>query len=90
MLKCGKGTTYEGGMHVPGIAYWPGKILPGKTNELSSTLDILPTSLALAGVTTNITLDGYDISPVLFNNKKVNMTTISLKVRFLVFKSKLP
>lgn len=29
LLKCGKGTTYEGGMREPAIAYWPGFIQPG-------------------------------------------------------------
>ncbi|XP_068048090.1 arylsulfatase A isoform X3 [Anomalospiza imberbis] len=28
-LKCGKGTTYEGGMREPALAYWPGRIAPG-------------------------------------------------------------
>lgn len=28
-LKCGKGTTYEGGMREPAIAFWPGIIKPG-------------------------------------------------------------
>ena len=39
-LKCGKGTTYEGGMREPAIAYWPGTIRPGrKTLTTSTTLD---------------------------------------------------
>ncbi|XP_056338312.1 arylsulfatase A isoform X2 [Oenanthe melanoleuca] len=29
-LKCGKGTTYEGGMREPALAYWPGRIAPGE------------------------------------------------------------
>ena len=33
-LRCGKGTTWEGGQRVPGIARWPGKIQPGKTTEV--------------------------------------------------------
>lgn len=28
-LKCGKGTTYDGGMREPAIAFWPGVITPG-------------------------------------------------------------
>ncbi|MEQ2185207.1 hypothetical protein GOODEAATRI_015911, partial [Goodea atripinnis] len=43
LLKCGKGTTYEGGMREPAIASWPGVIKPGVTHEMASTLDILPT-----------------------------------------------
>jgi len=34
LLRCGKGTTYEGGMREPAIAWWPGKIKPGKTLEV--------------------------------------------------------
>lgn len=30
-LRCGKGTTYEGGMREPAIAYWQGLIQPGQT-----------------------------------------------------------
>lgn len=29
-LRCGKGTTYEGGMREPAIAYWQGHIHPGQ------------------------------------------------------------
>ncbi|KAM6436364.1 arylsulfatase A [Liasis olivaceus] len=71
LLKCGKGTTYEGGMREPAVAYWPGRIAPGVTHELASTLDILPTVAALTGAPIpNITLDGYDLSPVLFGKGK--------------------
>jgi arylsulfatase A len=70
-LKCGKGTNYEGGQRVPGIAWWPGKITPGKTRELASSLDLLPTILKLAGVEPkkDVVLDGYDMSSILFQNK---------------------
>ncbi|XP_025967228.2 arylsulfatase A isoform X1 [Dromaius novaehollandiae] len=71
LLRCGKGTTYEGGMREPAVAYWPGRIAPGVTHELASTLDILPTLAALAGATLPRTaLDGYDLSPVLFGSGK--------------------
>ncbi|NXF70509.1 ARSA Arylsulfatase, partial [Sclerurus mexicanus] len=70
-LKCGKGTTYEGGMREPAVAYWPGRIAPGVTHELASTLDILPTFTALAGAALpRVALDGYDMSPVLFGTGK--------------------
>jgi len=36
-LRCGKGSTFEGGMRVPAIAWWPGKITPGKTSEVQCT-----------------------------------------------------
>ncbi|XP_066448320.1 arylsulfatase A [Eleutherodactylus coqui] len=71
LLKCGKSTTYEGGVREPAIMYWEGKIKPGVTNMLASTLDILPTVAALAGATLpNVTLDGYDLSKLLLNGEK--------------------
>nr|XP_042715943.1 arylsulfatase A isoform X2 [Chrysemys picta bellii] len=71
LLKCGKGTTYEGGMREPAVAYWPGRISPGVTHEMASTLDILPTLAALAGAPLpTVPLDGYDLSPVLFGGGK--------------------
>ena len=38
-LKCGKGTTYEGGMREPAIAFWPGVIAPG-LDGMQRQLDI--------------------------------------------------
>src|SRR5690606_28655273 len=50
LLRDGKGSTWEGGMRVPGIAYWPGRITPGSLNaSRASTLDLFPTFLRLAG-----------------------------------------
>jgi arylsulfatase A-like enzyme len=68
LLREGKGTTWDGGMRVPGIAWWPGQIKPGTVSlELGSTLDLLPTCLALAGIAapSDRPLDGYDITPAL-------------------------
>lgn len=71
LLHEGKGSTWEGGMREPAIAWWPGKIGPGKiTSELSSTLDLFPTFAKLAGfLSFEITeKDGFDLSSVLFEN----------------------
>ena len=71
-LKCGKVTSYEGGMRVPAIAYWPGRIKPGKTTQLASTLDILPTISALTGAPLpEVILDGVDMAPILFKQDQV-------------------
>jgi len=68
LFRCGKGTTMEGGVRVPSIVYWPGKIKPGHSNALTSTMDILPTLAAITGVSTsNLTLDGLDITDVLLD-----------------------
>ena len=73
LLKCGKGTTYEGGQRVPAIAYWPGRIKPGRTMELATTLDIFPTIAKLVGAKMpDVPIDGIDMAPILFtDNPKV-------------------
>ena len=43
-------TTYEGGLRVPAIAYWPGVIQPGVTNALAQNVDLFPTVRELAGL----------------------------------------
>jgi arylsulfatase A-like enzyme len=68
LLREGKGCTFEGGMRVPGIAWWPGRIAPRTTSALATTMDIFPTALALAGapLPTDRTFDGVDLRPLLF------------------------
>ncbi len=64
----GKGTTFEGGMRVPGIARWPGKIAPAVvTHEIAANIDLLPTFAKLAGakVPDDRVLDGRDIWPLM-------------------------
>ncbi|XP_028814496.1 arylsulfatase A-like [Denticeps clupeoides] len=69
LMKCGKGTTYEGGMREPAIAYWPGTIEPGVTHELASTLDVLPTFAELAGAELpSVPLDGVDMKSILLHH----------------------
>jgi len=47
----GKQWLYEGGLHIPLLARWPGNIQPGTVrNELTSMLDFMPTTLAAAGI----------------------------------------
>lgn len=50
LLREGKGSTWEGGMRVPAIAWWPEQVPAGRvTSELMSTLDLMPTFAELAG-----------------------------------------
>ncbi|XP_043824649.1 arylsulfatase A [Dromiciops gliroides] len=77
LLRCGKGTTYEGGVREPALAFWPGHIMPGVSHELASILDLLPTVAALAGAhLPNVTLDGVDLSPILLGTGKSPRKTL--------------
>ncbi|MBI4624077.1 MAG: sulfatase [Verrucomicrobia bacterium] len=67
-LRGFKASTWEGGMRVPTIAWWPGKIPAGtSSDEITGMFDILPTFVKLGGgrVPTDRKLDGGDIWPVL-------------------------
>ena len=70
-LSGSKGGTMEGGMRVPMIARWPGRIpAGGKCNELSSTMDFLPTFAAMSGGLLSANkIDGHDITPLLTGTK---------------------
>lgn len=67
-LAGNKGSTMEGGMRVPMIARWPGKIAAGSTcNALTTTMDFLPTFCGLTGAAQpEKKIDGHDIRPLLF------------------------
>jgi arylsulfatase A-like enzyme len=56
----GKGTTWEGGVRVPGIAYWPGMIAPARQSDgLFDLTDLFNTSLAIGGATDQIPSERY-------------------------------
>lgn len=68
LLREGKGSTWEGGMRVPGLMWWPGKIAPGQvTQELGSTLDLFVTISSLVGepLIEDRVYDGVDLTPLL-------------------------
>ena len=73
MLRDGKGSTWEGGMRVPGLIWWPGKVLAGVVqHEMGLTMDLLPTIAAISGAKLpDVQLDGRDLSPLLFGEGKV-------------------
>ena len=67
-LRGMKSLTWEGGLRVPMIARWPGKIPAGHvSDELVGTIDIFPTVLKAAGVDLpgDRVIDGKDIWPLL-------------------------
>ena len=72
-LRGGKGSTWEGGVRVPTLAWWPSKIAPGSVcDAVAGTIDVLPTCLKIAGaeVPTQPVIDGRDLSPLLFGQSK--------------------
>jgi arylsulfatase A-like enzyme len=71
-LRGNKGSTWEGGMRVPTIAWWPGKIPSGSvTEEITSMMDLLPTIARLAQAELpSRKLDGGDLWPILAGQPK--------------------
>ncbi|MBO9604440.1 MAG: sulfatase [Paenibacillaceae bacterium] len=68
-LRGTKGTTWEGGMRVPCIMRWPGRIPAGEVCEsLTASLDLYPTLIRLAGgdVPQDRIVDGVDIRELMF------------------------
>ncbi|MDP4624939.1 MAG: arylsulfatase [Akkermansiaceae bacterium] len=61
-----KRDLYEGGVHVPMVAYWPGKIAAGSESKLISAFwDMVPTLTELAGAAAPEDTDGISIVPTL-------------------------
>ena len=65
LLRDGKGTTWEGGVRVPAIAWGHGVAAGRVSSQIVSTLDVLPTLASLAGLDVSaelpgVTLDGVD------------------------------
>lgn len=63
-LRGFKGSLYEGGIRVPLVARWPGKIAPGSTSDLAcASYDLLPTLCELAGAKAPADIDGISLVP---------------------------
>ncbi|MEK9648504.1 MAG: sulfatase-like hydrolase/transferase, partial [Gammaproteobacteria bacterium] len=68
-LRGSKGSTWEGGVREPTIFWWPGKIHPAVISDIGSVMDVYATVLTLAGVVSPNTVDGFDLSPTLFEGQ---------------------
>jgi uncharacterized sulfatase len=71
-LRGRKGQSYEGGVRVPFVAWWPGRVPEGVEDTTPAmNIDILPTFLALAGVALpeDRVVDGTDLGPLLFDER---------------------
>ncbi|NRH30004.1 arylsulfatase [Pseudomonas sp. MS19] len=58
-FRGGKGSSWEGGVRVPGIAYWKGMIKPRESAGIFDLMDLFNTSLNLAGASDKLLDDRY-------------------------------
>ncbi len=65
-----KRDLYEGGIRVPFIAYWPGKIKPVVNNNAAALWDMYPSFLELASVRYKNKIDGISLVPSLLKKGK--------------------
>ena len=71
ILRGGKRDNYEGGIRVPMIARWPGKIKAGTTNDhIWAFWDFMPTAAELAGLPEPKSIDGISVLPTLLGKKQ--------------------
>jgi len=70
-LREGKGTCWEGGIRVPCLMRWPGRIPAGAVNDsMLTTIDLLPTIAGLVGARLpEHKLDGLDVWPLIAGDK---------------------
>ena len=69
-FRGGKGNLYEGGLRIPMLAYWPGKIAPGQKSDLLWYFpDVMPTIAELTGAKAPADIDGISIVPTLLGEK---------------------
>jgi arylsulfatase A len=69
-LRGHKSQLFEGGIRVPAVMQWKGRIAPGRRlRQPAGSVDLFPTFCALAGISPPANLDGRDLRPVLFENR---------------------
>jgi PhzF family phenazine biosynthesis protein len=78
LLHQGKGTTWEGGMRVPALFYWPGEIEPRTVLDLGTTMDLFATAASLAGarLPADLAIDGLDLTEALVDAGKSPRTVV--------------
>ena len=81
-LKGYKRDLYEGGIRVPLIVKWPGKIKPDTTSDhISAFWDFLPTACELAGIQPPENIDGISYLPELLGQSQRAHETMFWKYR---------
>ncbi|MBI1766081.1 MAG: sulfatase-like hydrolase/transferase [Acidobacteria bacterium] len=76
-----KGTLWEGGIHVPGLARWPAALPKGKVSQQTAiTMDWTATILAAAGVKPERQLDGINLLPILQGQQPEQERTLCWRI----------
>lgn len=76
-----KGTLWEGGIHVPGLARWPAALPKGKvSSQVAITMDWTATILAAAGIKPERQLDGINLLPILQNKQPAQERTLCWRI----------
>ena len=80
-LRGSKGQVYEGGIRVPAILHWPGKLGSFEYHGLFKITDMLPTLAAVAGVPLpdELLLDGDNLLPALQGKEKMEQRELYLR-----------
>ena len=75
-LRAGKGWTYEGGIRIPTMISWPGRLKPAVCSTLGITMDLYPTLLDLANLPPKPTqhLDGMSLASALEGSPDETLT----------------
>lgn len=69
-LRGYKRDVYEGGVRIPAIAYWKGKIKPNETDHMAAFYDVMPTLADIAGAQAPENTDGISFYPLLKGKKQ--------------------
>ena len=76
-----KGTLWEGGIHVPGLARWPSVLPKGKESaQVAITMDWTATILAAAGANPERPLDGINLLPLLQGKQPLQERTLCWRI----------
>lgn len=70
-LRDGKGSVYEGGIRVPAVVRWPGRVAAGSETDLRAmSMDLFPTVLAAAGAEASHEVDAVSFLPTLLGDEQ--------------------
>lgn len=89
-FKGGKYSAYEGGTRVPTIAYWPGRIQPGRSNALISQIDFFASLANLVGqnvTEASVAPDSFNLLPVLMGDSEQGRDELIEEAFTMAFRS---